>query len=210
MDEIFDNVVYSKDVIEFVTVANQFCLFVEQSGSETPEGFVDKAVKILPLLYLKGTMLPIAEREYEDPLERCVTEEDYLSVKGFVEFLLGKSDDYLEVFHPEIQYSDSPVRVKISEDIADIYQDIKEFITLYQMGSTEIMNDALCDCTENFKRYWGQKLVNVLRALHNLKYDGEAIDPLENDDDFYKRTDVSSSFVAKRQQEWQDEEEDLI
>ena len=32
------------------------------------------------------------------------------------------------------------------------------------------MNDALYVCTENFKMYWGQKLVNALRALHSLKY----------------------------------------
>ena len=32
------------------------------------------------------------------------------------------------------------------------------------------MNDALYVCIENFKSYWGQKLVNVLRALHSLKY----------------------------------------
>ncbi|MFC0876936.1 DUF5063 domain-containing protein [Saccharicrinis sp. FJH2] len=209
MDDVFEHIVYSKDVVEFVTVANQFCLFVEQSSTQSADEFVDKAVKILPLLYLKGTMLPKVDREFEDSLERIVTEEDYMAIRDFIEYLLGKSDVYLEVFHPEIKYSDAPVRVKISEDIADIYQDIKDFISLYQLGSTEIMNDALAEVVDNFREYWGQKLVNVLRALHNLNYSEERIESIEEEDDFYKRTDVSRSFVAKRQNEWRNEEEDF-
>jgi hypothetical protein len=209
MDDVFDHEVYSRDVVEFVTVANQFCLFVEQASTQSAEEFVDKAVKILPLLYLKGSMLPKVEREFDDPLERFVSEEDYMAIKDFIEYLLGKSDDYLEVFHPDIKYSDSPVRVKISEDIADIYQDIREFISLYQIGSTEIMNDALAEVVRNFREYWGQKLVNVLRALHILSVSDEKIESIENEEDFYTRTDVSKSFVAKRQDEWRNEEEDL-
>lgn len=208
MDEVFEHKVYSRDVVEFVTVANQFCLFIEQATEQSPEEFVDKAVKILPLLYLKGSMLPGVERDFDDPLERFVTEEDYLSIREFIEYLLGKSDDYLEVFHPDIKYSDSPVRVKISEDIADIYQDIKDFISLYQIGSTEIMNDALAEVVDNFREYWGQKLVNVLRALHNLSISQEKIKSIENEEDFYSRTDVSNSFIAKRQDEWKNEDED--
>lgn len=207
MDEVFENEVYSKNVIEFVTVANQFCIFVEQGSAESAGDFVDKVVKILPLLYLKGTMLPVVQREFDDPLERFVTEEDYAYVKEYVEQLLGKADDYLEVFHPEIKYSDSPVRVKISEDIADIYQDVKDFISLYQLGSTEIMNDALCECVENFSNYWGQKTVNVLRALHNVKFSNEELIQ-DDDDDFYKKVDVSNSFIGRRQAEWRNEEED--
>ena len=32
------------------------------------------------------------------------------------------------------------------------------------------MNDALVECRENFAAYWGQTLVNTLRALHEVKY----------------------------------------
>lgn len=32
------------------------------------------------------------------------------------------------------------------------------------------MNDSLAICQENFAHYWGQKLVNTLRALHDVKY----------------------------------------
>ena len=35
------------------------------------------------------------------------------------------------------------------------------------------MNDSLAICQENFGLLWGQKLVNTLRALHDVKYNQE-------------------------------------
>jgi hypothetical protein len=32
------------------------------------------------------------------------------------------------------------------------------------------MNDSLALCQEHFKEYWGQVLVNTMRALHQIKY----------------------------------------
>jgi hypothetical protein len=41
------------------------------------------------------------------------------------------------------------------------------------------MNDSLVECKNNFEQDWGQRLVNGLRAIHNLVY-GEA--DLEKED----------------------------
>ena len=32
------------------------------------------------------------------------------------------------------------------------------------------MHDALAQCREHFMEYWGQTLVNTMRALHEVKY----------------------------------------
>ena len=32
------------------------------------------------------------------------------------------------------------------------------------------MNDSLAICRELFAEFWGQRLVNVMRALHDVKY----------------------------------------
>jgi hypothetical protein len=74
------------------------------------------------------------------------------------------------VFLPDMAYSDTPIKKCISEDLADIYQDIKDFIFIFQLGLNETMNDSLVICKENFGNIWGQKLVNTLRALHDVKY----------------------------------------
>ena len=70
----------------------------------------------------------------------------------------------------------------ISEDLADIYQAIKDFIFVFQLGLNETMNDSLAICQEQFKEYWGQTLVNTLRALHDVKYRQSEEDEPEEDD----------------------------
>ena len=67
-------------------------------------------------------------------------------------------------------YSDTPLKKCISEDLADIYQDLKDFICVFQSGLNVTMNDSLYTCKEHFADFWGQRLVNVMRALHDVKY----------------------------------------
>ena len=82
----------------------------------------------------------------------------------------GERDENLKVFLDDMRYSDTPIRKTISEDLADIYQDVKNFVSVYRLGFDETMNDALAICEENFALYWGQTLVNTMRALHEVKY----------------------------------------
>ena len=162
--------IFDKNVIEFVTVAAEFCAFLERADQMKRAQFVDTILKILPLLYLKASLLPPCETIGEEQPETYVTEELYEILRMNLAGLMGEKDDYLEVFVPDMVYSDQPIKKNISEDLADIYQDIKDFIFVFQLGLNETMNDALVICQENFGMFWGQKLVNTLRALHDVKY----------------------------------------
>lgn len=163
-------VIFDRNVIEFVTVAVEFCKYLEQAEGTERAKFVDTALKILPLLYLKASLLPPCETLGDEPLESYVTEETYEVLRLNLADILGEKDDYLDVFVSEMKYSDQPITKYISEELADIYQDIRDFIFVFQLGLNETMNDSLAVCQENFRLYWGQKLVNTLRALHEVKY----------------------------------------
>ena len=171
--------IFDKNVIEFVTVAAEFCAFLERSELISRKDFVDKILKILPLLYFKTTLLPKCEEINDETLENYVTEEQYEAIRTKVAGIMAEKDDYLDVFVEDMVYSDQPIRKNISEDLADIYQDIRDFIFIFQLGLNETMNDALFICQENFKTLWGQKLVNTLRALHEVKYNAD----FDNDDE---------------------------
>lgn len=178
--------IFDKNVIEFVTVAAEFCAFLERAESMKRSDFVDTSLKILPLLYLKASLLPPCERLGEEELETYVTEEVYEILRLNLAELMGEKDDYLDVFVEDMVYSDQPIKKCISEDLADIYQDIRDFIFVFQLGLNETMNDSLALCQENFGLLWGQKLVNTLRALHDVKYHQEEE---EADDCFYQEND---------------------
>lgn len=167
--------IYDKNTVEFVTVAAEFCGFLERTGEMKRRSFVDKALKLLPLLYLKASLLPeYAERMDEFDPETFVTEGDYEQVRAGVAALMGGDDDYLDVFLDDMAYSDTPIRQTISESLADIYQPVKDFICVYQLGLDRTMNDALVVCREHFEEFWGQRLLNAMRALHDVKYNSRS------------------------------------
>lgn len=179
-------VIFDRNVIEFVTVAAEFCGFLERAEGMKRDKFVDTSLKILPLLYLKASLLPECEMISDEYPENYVTEETYEILRMNIASVLTEKDDYLEVFLPDMAYSDTPIKKCISEDLADIYQDIKDFIFIFQLGLNETMNDSLVICKENFGNIWGQKLVNTLRALHDVKYNTS---PFEDEEESEEEDD---------------------
>ena len=165
-----EQVIFSRNTVEFVTVAAEFCAYLERAESLRRKDFVDTILKILPLLYIKASMLPECEMMSDNEPETFVTEDDYEVLRYSLAALMGDKDDYLEVFMQDMQYSDTPITRLISEDLADIYQDIKNFVSVFQLGFDETMHDSLALCRDNFALYWGQTLVNTMRALHSVKF----------------------------------------
>jgi hypothetical protein len=165
-----EDILFSQYTIDFARVALEFCAFVEKTKDSDKKTFVDNMTKVLPLLYLKISIIPEITENHESDLSVKVDERLYTQVESAIGTLLDDDDLYLETFHPEIKFSDSPVAVRISENLADIYQDLGNFIAIFKNGQRETMNDALLLCIDNFRKFWGQRLVNTLRALHFIKY----------------------------------------
>ena len=204
MEEKFDHVVYSKNVIEFVTVANEFCLLLETCAKVSKIEFVGTSQKLLPLVYLKACLLPKNESELEEEVEKFVAEADWEFIHSSVQTKMGAHDQYLEVFEQDMEYSETPVVASISENFADIYQDLKDFLTSYRIGNMDVMNEALWDLNNNFYQNWGQSLVNSLRTIHSLvarqeNFD-EDIDP--SDASNLDEIDLSNSIFSQRKKEW--------
>jgi hypothetical protein len=163
--------IYERNTIEFVTVALEYCSFLEAVNEYSLFEFVDKSTKILPLLYLKASLLPEIPLEGDEAgFELSITEEMYESVRSRMADLLGERDAYLETFHPDMPFSDAPVAASISENLADVYQDTGNFCFLFRQGNEDVMSEAVALCRSNFREYWGQRLLNALKALHAVRY----------------------------------------
>jgi Domain of unknown function (DUF5063) len=200
MDENNDPV-YSRNVIEFVAVANEFCKYAERASGLKGDELLKILQRILPLMYIKASLLPSLDPFFEDGNEKFVTESDWISVNDTLKEKFGTANDYLEVFDEKISDTEGPVLSSISENIADIYQDIKDFLLLYQTGTTEVMNDAIWECRMNFENFWGQKLVNAMRAIHKFLYSGEEIGKVEEEKPQDEERDTSEWFITRRQKD---------
>lgn len=180
MQDLPSHYVYRQDVIEFVTVAAQTCAYLEQQlPEEDKQLMAERLLCLLPLLYLKTRMLKKPEPEMDGEMEQFCTEEAYEEVRSCVEQKLGSDDTYLDVMVEDSKYTDQPVMCTISENIADIYQVLRDLCANYQTQETSVMNDAVWAALDAFELHWGQKLLNALRALHVLS----------NDPDFMKGDD---------------------
>ena len=173
MTENNTHYVYQQPAIEFVTVAVQLCIYLEQIEGQDKSEFIEKMLCLLPLLYLKARLLPKATEELDGFPERFVTEQEYEDIRQKVAQCMGADDTYLEVFVEDMRYSDEPITAFVSENIADIYQEVKDLACNYQTRDEAVMNDALVNCLEAFEQHWGQKLLNVLRPLHAVACEGE-------------------------------------
>lgn len=159
---------FTKGSIEFLTVAAETCKFLE-SQQNNKNQFITTLRKLLPLLYLKTAVTDIpSEQIYMDEPEHFVTENDYNYIKQKIAELLGNDDVYLTTVHNDMKYSDTPIAANISEDLADIYQSLKDFTSCSQLNNENLLNDALLICLNDFKTYWGGKLLNAELALHAI------------------------------------------
>jgi hypothetical protein len=193
--------VFSRNVVEFTAAANEFCKYAEHSAEMKGDELLGILQRILPFLYLKASLLPSLEPYFEDGNEKFVTESDWTAIHGILKDKFGTADDYLEVFNEKLGESDGPVVSSISENMADIYQDLKDFLLLYQTGTKEVMNDAVWECRLNFENYWGQKLTNSLRAIHRFIYSGEEIEKVEAIDNTDEERNTSGWFISQRQKD---------
>ncbi|GHT79397.1 hypothetical protein AGMMS50262_23030 [Bacteroidia bacterium] len=109
-----EKIVFSKYSVDFARAAWEYCVLMEKAKESDKKTFVDNLTKVLPLLYLKASIIPEIKENYDSVLETKVDETFYSQVETQVSGLLGDDNLYLETFHPDIKLSDSPVAVKTS------------------------------------------------------------------------------------------------
>jgi len=159
------DIVLSKNVLEMITVAHEFCIFIENIEKYALKDIMDYLSKIAPLLYLKASLLPDVEVQDTDAYERYITEEVYLAVHQTIEGKFKEQNSYLDTEGITI-IENQAVKCFISEKLTDIYQDLKDFIFLYQKEQIAAKENAVYHCKKLFEVHWGFRIISLLKALH--------------------------------------------
>lgn len=164
-----ENPIQQRGVTDFLTVCAEYCKTLEQCGNDEREHFIDVMRGLLAMLYLKASLLPDFPEEpgYNEPV---VTEDDYEYIRTKVAAVMKEQDDYLDVFMEDFKYSDQPILCTVSENLADIYQNLRNFVEVVRGGHEEAVSVALYDIRSSFETEWGQKVLNALRALHDARF----------------------------------------
>ncbi|MEI7983107.1 MAG: DUF5063 domain-containing protein [Bacteroidota bacterium] len=172
-----DDPVYSRKVLEMLTVANEYCLFLEKAADYTREELYLFLQKIVPLIYLKAALLPDIETTDEDATEHYVTEEQWEMMFNILRNKFEAGDQFHFIDHHERSHTDA-VAGSLAENFTDIYQDLKDFVLLYQKPLKSFKENAVRDCRRLFETRFGFRLVTAHAALHFLLFSVEKEDDI--------------------------------
>lgn len=162
------------NVLSFIGLANEYCMALSNVYETEKEEFVAEMLRLLPRIYI--TMSDVRaeglsdEEDYYNNFSSYVDEDYYESIRRGVESIMGEDDTFLETFEEDMKYSDTPIASSVAECLADIFQDLFNFVSLVKESEGEQTQEALAECKENFESYWAQTLCNVMRALNYIRY----------------------------------------
>ncbi|HOW26843.1 MAG TPA: DUF5063 domain-containing protein [Bacteroidales bacterium] len=157
----------SRQVIEFLTVANEYCLFLEKAEDYDREILLDFISKISPLLYLKGALLPTVLVSDPGANERFVTQEQWEDMFLTLHRIFGK-DDIFWIAIPESDGQYALIKASLAEHLSDIYQDMKDFVVLYQKNLQASGENAASEARRLFASHWGTRIAQFQRHVHTL------------------------------------------
>lgn len=156
--------------LAFIALANEYCHALENVFEyEESRAFIAEMLKLLPRIYISASDIK-PDDDSDSFIDSFLDENDYDTVRGNVSRIIGEDDTYLEVFIDDMKYSDTPISTNISENLADIYQPLYNFVATVKDATDETINEAINAVKSDFDTYWGQTLCNVLRALHLIYY----------------------------------------
>ena len=153
--------------MEMLTVANEYCHFIEKAHQYKNQDILEYLQKIFPLLYLKGALLPSIEVQMPEANERFVTAENYEILLNELHNKLDTQDSFWSIDHIE-KTNINPEKASLAEQLSDVYQDLKDFVLLYAKGTQAAQENAVHDCKLFFETHWGYRLVQAQKYVHHL------------------------------------------
>jgi len=142
--------------------AQAFCQIVESAAGLERKTFLDLLETTLAQVYAAAVVLPFVEPATSDVPDSCFAVEQWSGLWQTLRDKLGAADSYREVFDPTEK--EEAIDMSLSQDIAEIYQDLKEALEIEKLGIQQA--DLHWDWNHEFRNHWGKHALNALNALH--------------------------------------------
>lgn len=170
-----DTQAIAPNTIAFVGLCNEYCTTMETAAEQPSDeraAFLDTLLRLLPRLYICATDLQGTEAAYSGDffIDASLDEDYYDTIRRNVENLLGEDDTYLEVFHEDMKYSDTPIAASIAEGCADLFQVFYNYLEAVRDSTDDTVHGASAAVYDDFVAYWSTTLCNLLRAINHVRY----------------------------------------
>lgn len=162
-----NHILYTPELIAFAQSGVRFASLLEQCKDK--HQLIAELVQVLPRLYSLTLALPEYAYDIEfDLIEEYITEQQYEHIRTQVETLLGNDDVYLGNSPESMTYPDELTTLHLSEQLADIYQQVGNLLGVLKAENTVALPSAIGKCLYYWQEYWGATLLSSLGAIHQL------------------------------------------
>ena len=156
-----------KKVKKFAEIVRRYCVWAEGSPDEI-NADMKMAEKILA--ELNYFVLDLPDDEFEDVQLEDISTEQWKTVRERFESL--PVDGYWTIFDPSKIEDKDAVFNELSDDLADIYRDIKYGLLLFDAGH---FSEAVWQWKFHFKIHWGRHLLSAQKVIYSWNFSNDEL-----------------------------------
>jgi hypothetical protein len=149
----------------FAELGSSYCLLIDQHEEYSTEAFVGRIREILPLLYYQALKLPDVEST-DDEFQREISHEEWSQMFARLQRKLGGNDLYWVIYDSMKTDLDKPVAASLSDDLADIWRDLKNGLKQWSDGSPAMRQEIVWNWRFSFHHHWSNHAVDALRTIN--------------------------------------------
>ena len=153
------------EVKEYLESARLYCEFMESNVEIDSIEFLKEVRQLLLTLYQKGLYFPLHDGDSDEDTDDLFG-DNYFAVLKLIGKKVGKTDFYLHIYDPTNPSDEKPVGGSLTDDLGDIYRDLKRALLQLDTDSEAAKEDALFSLNFLFRSHYGAHIINGLYAIH--------------------------------------------
>jgi hypothetical protein len=160
-----DKALKTSEFINFLNVARNFCSLIDATQIVKTKEFLLVLQQQLLSLYSHGRNIPKVDLEGDSDIEVEIASIDYRNIIS----LIGDKipfQYYWHVFNPIDDNDTDPVCGDLTDDLSDIYKDLKNSLLLFDSGNIKVKREAIWQFKFDFDSHWSNHCANAIYAIH--------------------------------------------
>ncbi len=162
-----NRVTNSEPIRRFAESVEGYCSLIGDCDSLSFSTFIVQLAEALAALHKDGFSLPDVEPTTTEIGPR-LTPEELSRIINCVHEKLTSAVQYYKDHGTDEEYL---ATILLSDDLSDLYQDVKAALTVFKRGSDDDVRNAVWEWHFGFMGHYGRHMVNAIHTVHLMRCD---------------------------------------
>jgi len=151
----------------FARSVQAYCAVIDNCNNYSSSQFILQLAEALAALYKDGFGLPDVEPTTTE-LGPRLTPEELSRIISCVHEKLTSAVQYYKDHGTDEEYL---ATILLSDDLSDLYQDVKAALTVFKRGSDDDVRNAVWEWRFGFMGHYGRHMASAIRTVHLMLCD---------------------------------------